>query len=78
MTLVRSLLTNTALGKTFELIATEGEEPSDWAERFGALKTDESGSVDGVLDPSDLPVGAEPQAVRADLDGVRSLRGTSG
>lgn len=73
-TLIRSLLTNTALGKTFELIATEGEEPSDWAELFGALKSDEPDSVDGVLDPSDLPVEAEPQAVRADLDGIRSLR----
>ncbi|MEV2193608.1 SDR family oxidoreductase [Streptomyces phaeochromogenes] len=77
-TLVRSLLTNTALGKTFELIATEGEEPSDWAELFGTLKTDESGSVDGVSDPADLPVAAEPQAVRADLAAVRSLRGTVG
>ncbi|MEU9895035.1 SDR family oxidoreductase [Streptomyces phaeochromogenes] len=80
-TLVRSLLTNTALGKTFELIATEGEEPSDWAELFGTLKADESGSVDGVSDPADLPVAAEPQAVRADLDAVlsvRSLHGTSG
>ena len=77
-TLIRSLQTNTALGKTFELMATEGEEPSDWAELFGALKTDESGSVDGVLDPYDLPVEAEPRAVRADLDAIRSLHGTSG
>ncbi|MER5913937.1 SDR family oxidoreductase [Streptomyces sp. NPDC001982] len=77
-TLVRSLLTGTALGKTFELTAAEGEEPSDWAELFGALKSDASGSVDGVLDPADLPVEAEPQAVRADLNDIRSLRGTSG
>ncbi|MEU9288287.1 SDR family oxidoreductase [Streptomyces sp. NPDC048275] len=77
-TLVRSLLTGTALGKTFELIAAEGDEPSDWAGLFGALKSDQSGSMDGVLDPADLPVEAEPQAVRADLDAVRSLRGTSG
>ncbi|GAA4798463.1 SDR family oxidoreductase [Streptomyces ziwulingensis] len=77
-TLVRSLLTDTALGKTFELIAAEGAEPSDWAELFGALRSDESGSVDGVLDPADLPLEAEPQAVRADLDAVRSLRGTGG
>jgi hypothetical protein len=34
--LIRSLLTNTALGRTFELIADEGEEPTDWAELFGA------------------------------------------
>lgn len=77
-TLVRSLLTDTALGRTFELIATEGEEPSDWAELFGALKSDEPGSLDGVLDPADLPVEAEPQTVRADLDAVRSLPGAGG
>ncbi|MCX5095887.1 SDR family oxidoreductase [Streptomyces sp. NBC_00365] len=77
-TLVRSLLTGTALGKTFELITTEGEEPSDWAGLFGALKDDESGAVDGVLDPADLPVEAEPRAVRADLDAVRCLNGSSG
>lgn len=74
-TLIRTLLTSTALGKTFELIATEGDEGSDWAELFGALKTDESGSVNGVSDPADLPVEAEPPALRADLDAVRSLRG---
>jgi len=76
-TLVRSLLTGTALGKTFELIATEGEEQSDWAGLFGAVKADESGSVNGVLDPADLPVEAEPQEVRADLDAVRSPHGTN-
>jgi uncharacterized protein YbjT (DUF2867 family) len=77
-TLVRSLLAGTASGKTFELIAAEGEEQSDWVELFSALRSDESGSVDGVLDPADLPVEAEPQAVRADFDAIRSLRGTSG
>lgn len=66
------------MGKTFELIAEEGKEPSDWEALFGALKTDEPGSVDGVLDPADLPVEAEPRAVRADLDAVRSLNGSSG
>ncbi|MFE7568464.1 SDR family oxidoreductase [Streptomyces sp. NPDC057539] len=77
-TLVGSLLTGTALGKTFELIAAGGQEPSDWDGFFGDLKSDESGSLDGVLDPADLPVEAEPQAVRADLDAVRSLRGANG
>ncbi|MEU9314083.1 SDR family oxidoreductase [Streptomyces sp. NPDC048256] len=74
-TLVRSLLTSTALGKTFELTATEGEEATDWAELFDTLQTDRSGSVDGVPDPADLPVEAEPQPPRADLDAVRSLGG---
>jgi uncharacterized protein YbjT (DUF2867 family) len=76
-TLIRSLLTSTALGKTFELIATEGGEQSDWTELFGVLKSDEAGSLDGVLDPADLPLEAEPQEVRADLDAVRSPHGTN-
>jgi hypothetical protein len=32
------------------------------------------GSVDGLLDPAELPFEDEPQTVRADLDSVRSLR----
>ncbi|MFF9128391.1 SDR family oxidoreductase [Streptomyces sp. NPDC014889] len=76
-TLVRSLLTDTALGKTFELIAAEGEEPSDWNGLFDPLKADGPYSLDGALDPADLPFEAEPARLRADLDTVRSLN-TSG
>ncbi|MFI1927281.1 MULTISPECIES: NAD(P)H-binding protein [unclassified Streptomyces] len=73
-TRVRSLLTSTAPGKTFEITATDGEEPAGRAELFGALETGPSGSVNGVPDPADLPVEAEPRPLRADLDAVRSLR----
>ena len=76
-TLIRSLLTSTALGKTFELIATEGEVQSDWPELFDTLRSDLPGSVNGVLDPADLPVEAEPQEVRADLDAAHSPHGTN-
>ena len=76
-TLIRSLLTSTALGKTFELVATDGEEQSDWAGLFDALRSDLPGSVNGVLDPAGLPVEAEPKEVRADLDAVRSPHGTN-
>jgi uncharacterized protein YbjT (DUF2867 family) len=77
-TLVQSLLTGTALGKTFELVAVEGAQQSDWARLFGVLKSDEPGSVDGVLDPADLPVETEPPTLRTELEAIRSLRGTNG
>ena len=70
-TLIRSLLTDSALGKTFELTAIEGDEPADWTQLFDTLRADEPGSVDGVLDPADLPVENEPQAVRTDLEALR-------
>ncbi|WP_446045642.1 SDR family oxidoreductase [Streptomyces olivaceus] len=70
--LIRSLLTDSALGKTFELIATEGSQQSNWSELFGRLKADEGNSLDGALDPNDLPVGSEPADLRQDLDAVRS------
>jgi uncharacterized protein YbjT (DUF2867 family) len=74
-TLVRSLLTDAALGKTFELTAAEGPQQDDWDALFGALKADAPDSVDGVLDPPGLPLDAEPDDVRADLEAARSLRG---
>ncbi|MFC9461268.1 NAD(P)H-binding protein [Streptomyces sp. NPDC056983] len=77
-TLVQSLLTHAALGKTFELIATEGSQQADWAKLFGALKSDEPGSVDGALDPADLPVEGEPPTLRTELEAIRSLGGTNG
>ncbi|MER5440444.1 SDR family oxidoreductase [Streptomyces sp. NPDC002790] len=74
-TLIRGLLTDSALGKTFELVATEGAEQSDWSELFGGLKADQVGSLDGALDPSDLPVASEPSDLREDLEAVRSRLG---
>lgn len=75
-TLVRSLLSDTALGKTFELTAAEGEEQKDWSALFAALKADTPDSVDGVLDPANLPIEDEPPALRADLEAAESLRKT--
>ncbi|MFH8655187.1 SDR family oxidoreductase [Streptomyces afghaniensis] len=75
-TLVRSLLADTALGKTFELTATEGGEQKDWSVLFGALQADAPDAVDGVRDPANLPVAAEPPALRADLQAAGSLRKT--
>ena len=67
--LVRSLLTDTAVGRTFELFAEPGPAPSDWAGLFDALAPDPAGSLDAVGDPATLPsVGEEPPAVQEDLE----------
>ena len=66
--LVRSLLTGTAVGRTFELFAGPGPAPSDWTELFGGLATDPAGGLDAVGDPATLPsVSVEPGVVQEDL-----------
>jgi len=66
--LVRSLLTDTAVGKTFELFAEPGPAPTAWAALFLPLTPDTAGELDGAGDPDTLPpLGDEPESVRADL-----------
>ena len=66
--LVRSLLTDTALGRTFELFAEPGPAPTDWDGLFGALRPDPAGSLDAIADPDTLPaVAEEPEPVPADI-----------
>jgi uncharacterized protein YbjT (DUF2867 family) len=70
--LVRSLTANHALHKTFELIATTGPAPEDFDAMFALLEEDSAGSLDGVHDMTNMPLQAEPQRVRDDLDAVRA------
>ena len=66
--LVRSLLTDTALGRTFELFAEPGPAPTDWDGLFAGLRPDPAGSLDAVADPESLPaVADEPAPVPADI-----------
>jgi uncharacterized protein YbjT (DUF2867 family) len=66
--LVRSLLTDTAVNRTFELFAEVGPAPSDWTGLFGALTPDPAEGLDAAGDPATLPpVGEEPAVVREDL-----------
>jgi hypothetical protein len=66
--LVRSLLTDTAAGRTFELFAEPGPAPSDWTGLFGALAPDPAGGLDAAGDPTTLPsIGEEPPSVQEDL-----------
>jgi uncharacterized protein YbjT (DUF2867 family) len=66
--LVRSLLTDTAVGRTCELFAERGPAPSDWTSLFGALAGDPAGGLDAIGDPVGLPpVAEEPAEVQEDL-----------
>jgi uncharacterized protein YbjT (DUF2867 family) len=69
--LVRSLLSDMAEGRTFELFAVEGEPPSDWDGLFAATAPDLPGSLDGAADPEDLPLEAEAVRVRRDVEALR-------
>ncbi|WP_326759010.1 NAD(P)H-binding protein [Streptomyces phaeochromogenes] len=66
-TLVASLLTGSATGKTLAVVATEGPRQDDWDGLFGALHGDIPGALDGYGDPTVAPLTEEPADVRADL-----------
>jgi hypothetical protein len=53
--LVRSLLTDTAVNRTFELFVEAGPASTDWSSIFGALTPDPAGGRE------------EPPAVQSDL-----------
>ena len=76
--LVRSLVSDQALRKTFELIATAGPAPKDFHALFAPLDPDPLGALDGVRDMANMPLGDEPQRVRDDLDAVRARQSSSG
>ena len=65
--LVRSLSSDQALRKTFELVVTTGPPPKDLDRLFGALETDQPEALDGVRDTDNMPPDEEPQRVREDL-----------
>jgi nucleoside-diphosphate-sugar epimerase len=66
--LVRSLLTDTAVAKTFELFAEPGPAPTDWDGLFAPLTSDPAGALDGAGDPDTLPsLDGEPDIVRHDV-----------
>jgi uncharacterized protein YbjT (DUF2867 family) len=71
--LVRSLLSDAAVGRTFELFAENGSAPSDWDSLFAPLTPDPVAALDAAHDPERLPtLDQEPEVVRSD---VTSLTG---
>jgi uncharacterized protein YbjT (DUF2867 family) len=66
--LVRSLLTDAAVGRTLELFAEPGPAPDDWDGLFAGVRPDPTGSLDSVADPGTLSsVDDEPDPVPADI-----------
>lgn len=74
--LVRSLGSDQALRKTFELVATTGQASEDFDAVFAPLEKDMRGALDGVHDVANMPLDDEPQRVRDDLEAV-AMRGSS-
>jgi uncharacterized protein YbjT (DUF2867 family) len=72
--LVRSLSSDAALRKTFELVSAKGTAQKDFDALFGNLDADPPGAVDGVHDTANMPVEEEPKRVRDDLDATRTHR----
>lgn len=68
--LVRSLRSDEALRKTFELIAEAGPEQNDFDALFASADPDAERALDGVHDAENMPPDDEPQQVIADLKDV--------
>lgn len=66
--LARSLGSEQALRKTFELISTKGPAPRDFDALFAQLDADPPGALDAVRDMANMPLEDEPQRVRDDLN----------
>ncbi len=68
--LVRSLASDAADRKTFELVAERGpapKGPEDFDALFAALAADPPGALDAVRDAPNMPFDKEPERVRQDL-----------
>ena len=75
--LVASLTSESALRKTFELVATKGASQHDLAPLFAALEADARDGLDAVRDLPNMPLVEEPQRVRDDLQAVKSTKAES-
>lgn len=72
--LVRSLTSDQAVRKTFELVSTKGPAQDDFDALFGNLEPDRRGAVDGVQDMNNMPLQDEPKQVREDLEAMIGTR----
>jgi uncharacterized protein YbjT (DUF2867 family) len=70
--LVRSLRSETALRKTFELVAETGPEQQDLDMLFAALDADSASALDAVHDTANMPLDEEPRTAINDLERIRS------
>ena len=71
--LIRSLTSDAASRKTFELVAERGPEQEDFDPLFAALDADKFGALDAVLDATNMPLDQEPRQVLAVLDNPAAM-----
>ncbi|MBK5122176.1 SDR family oxidoreductase [Burkholderia sp. R-69980] len=71
--LIRSLTSDAASRKTFELVAERGPEQEDFDPLFAALDADKFGALDAVLDATNMPLDQEPRQVLAVLDNPAAI-----
>ncbi len=69
--LVASLASETARGKTFELVAEQGPATTALEPLFAAVPADPEDGLDAPEDTSDMPLEAEPERIRHDLRALR-------
>lgn len=69
--LVRSLSSEAALRKTFELHSARGPEQGDFDPIFALLEADAAGAFDGAGDLPNMPLGEEPTQIVADMENVK-------
>lgn len=70
--LIRSLGSEAALRKTFELHSETGPEQEDFDPLFAALETDAEGALDGACDLANMPPDKEPPQILADMEHARA------
>jgi uncharacterized protein YbjT (DUF2867 family) len=75
--LVRSLISDRATRKTFELVATTGPAQDDFDALFAPLDPDPPNALDGVHDMPNMPLNDEPQRVRDDLNAALARKSSS-
>lgn len=73
--LVRSLSSEAALRKTFELHSERGAEQEDFDATFAALAADPVGALDGARDLPNMPLDDEPEKIVADMENVGARQG---
>jgi uncharacterized protein YbjT (DUF2867 family) len=70
--LVRSLSSDAAVRKTFELVSTKGASQEDFDALFGSLEPDPPGALNGLHDMANMPLEEEPKRVRDDLEAMQT------
>ncbi|SEE66536.1 Uncharacterized conserved protein YbjT, contains NAD(P)-binding and DUF2867 domains [Rhizobiales bacterium GAS188] len=70
--LVRSLTSEQAARKTFELIAKTGPEQDEFEPLFAALDADKAGELDAAHDTENMALDQEPAQVLTDLANARA------